>query len=164
MQQDNDLKPTSKSQWLKKKGISFFVWPSQSSYLSATEMLWRPGWETSAANLYLGRATPASPFPYTPGPRTDTWGPASSQPSSHGTVNWTRIIFWSLRDHSTMSGRSVVSTTSGNFSRLPTSTAISQELAGCNRLVFLFLSIKGFTPSLMKGIWLLMVVLAGLLN
>lgn len=47
---------------------------------------------------------------------------AASQPSSHGTVKSTKIIFWSLVDHSTRSEQSVVCTTSGNFSLLPTSS------------------------------------------
>ena len=71
-----------------------------------------------------GTTTPASPCLCTPGRRTGI-----SQPSSHGNVSSTRIIFRSSVDHSTMPGQRVLYTTSGNCSLLPMSTLISQELA-----------------------------------
>lgn len=76
---------------------------------------------------------------------------ASSQPSSHGTVSSTRIIFRSLVDHSTVSGRRVVCTTSGSCSLIPASTTISQELAACSRLGFALLVEKGLGPLLDEG-------------
>lgn len=125
---------------------------------------------TWLGNLYIqspqGRAMLANPCPCNPGLRTSTSRPSSGGPlpSSHGTVSSTRVIFWSLIDHSTMSGHRVVCTTSGNYSLPPTSTAISQELEACSRLdlqVALLVE-KGLAPSLIKEIVLFEVVQTGL--
>ena len=69
---------------------------------------------------------------------------ASSQPSSHGTVSSTRMIFFPSGDHIIISGLSLVdSTASGKWSFLPRSTSISQPWADCKRFCLAWLWTTG---------------------
>ncbi len=75
---------------------------------------------------------------------------ASSQPSSHSTVNSTRMIFFLLGDHIMMSSLRVVdSTASGKGSFLPRSTSISNTWA-CRRFCLTWLGTTGLWPSFTK--------------
>ncbi len=56
MQQDNDLKHTSKStsEWLKKKQIKVLEWPSQNPGLNPIEMLWHDLKQSKLKTLQCG--------------------------------------------------------------------------------------------------------------
>ncbi len=73
---------------------------------------------------------------------------ASSQPSSHGTVNSTRMIFFPPGDHIMMSGLRVLD------SFLQRSTSISHPWADCRRFCLTWLGTTGLWPCFTKAMML----------
>ncbi len=78
---------------------------------------------------------------------------ASSQPSSHGTINSTRMTFSPSGDYMIMSWLRVVdNTASGKWSFLLRSTSISHAWADCKRFCLSWLWTTGLWPSFTKTI------------